>query len=352
MIRSKAALALIVAGALMGCGSEGTSTNASAEAGKSGAPTTSAKPTGATSGAAGATTGAPSGTPTAEKKDTPAAPAAAGAIFKHMPKECEEVRAYVNIAKIFTPDTVSALDAIAGKAVAEGKDPKKGEEVLAALKEGGIEPGKAVKEVAICGNKDDAKTIVAAAVDFSKADKPADVFAKAIEKAGGKPPTKEEIDGVTYLKPADGKAWLAFVGKDTVVIGEGKEAVQAAVKGGGGEADFAEAGSHVVWAKAPKDEVDVKVVESGENFDVNVKAKVKDGAKIKSEFEKVVPELDKMVEKMAFVKPLLPAAKNAKIDVQGDIMTVTTNFPKKAIAETLNNVKDMNLKDLQKQMKF
>lgn len=347
MTRSKAAFALIVAGALMGCGSEGTSTNASAEPGKSGAAktTSSQTPSASTAGTAGAT----KGTAAPEKAN---APAAAGSVLKYMPKDCEETRAYANIAKIFPESTHAALDTLIAKGVAEGgADAKKGEEVIKVLKDGGIEPSKALKEFALCANKDDNKTVAAIGVDFSNADKPADVIAKAMETGTGVAPKREEIDGVTFLQTKDGKAWLAVIGKDTIVTSKGKDTLQAAIKGAGGEAEFAESAGHVVWVKAPSDEVDVKVKESGDNFDVVAKIKAgAQAAKVEADWTKMQPEIDKMADKMAFLKPLLPAAKNAKLTVDGEILNVTTNFPKNAIGDTLNAIKDMDFKELQKQM--
>jgi hypothetical protein len=355
MNRSKSALALIVVGALMGCGGESASTNASAEPAKSGAASSQAQGSGkAAEKPAGGTTATAAATE-AKKADAPAAtpPAAGGSLFKHMPKDCAEGRVYANIAKILTPDTHDALDKLTTKMIAEGgADAKKGDEALKALKEGGIDPAKSVREVAVCANKEDAKTLVAVNMDMSKADKPGDVFAKAMEKSTGKAPKKEEIDGVTYLQSGEGKVWLAFVGKETLLVSEGKDTLTAAVKGAGGEADFAEAPSYVLWAKMTDNNMQIMAKEAGDNFDLTIKATDKNAAKIKSEFEKVQPELDKMADKMTAFKPLLPIGKNAKVEVSGENVTATTNFPKKAIADTLNNMKDLSLKDLEKQMRF
>lgn len=355
MNRSKAALALIVVGALMGCGGENAQTNASAEPAKSGAASSQAAGSGKAAekpAAGGTATAAATEKKEPVKADAPPA-ATGGSLFKHMPKDCEEGRIYVNVAKILTPDTHDALDSLTAKLIAEGgADAKKGDEALKALKEGGIEPAKNAKEVAVCANKSDDKTVVAVSMDMSKADKPADVFAKAMEKSTGKAPKKEEVDGVTYLQTEDGKGWFAFVGKDTILISKGKDAVTAAVKGGGGEGEYAEAPSYVVWAKMTDGNVQVMAKEAGDNFDLTIKGTDKNAAKIKSEFEKVQPELDKMADKMTAFKPLLPIGKNAKVEVSGENFTATTNFPKKAIADTLNNMKDLSLKDLEKQMRF
>lgn len=362
MIRSKAALALIVAGALMGCGDDPPAGGASAEAAKSAnaaASNAASAASAASSAAAAAQSAAGAAESAAKKADDPATPApAAGSgagtgILKYMPAECPEGRVYANVAKVITPDAYPALDKWVTKAVHEGKDPKKSEEILKTLKDGGIEPIKDLKEIAMCGNKDDKLAVYAATMDMSKAANPAEVIAKAMEQGSGKAPKKEEIDGVTYLQVEEGKSWIAIVGKDTIVTSRGKDAVQAAIKGGNGGAAFADATNHVVWADMKEKDIKARVKEAGDNFDVNVVATVgKDAATAKKEFEKVLPEIDKAAEQMPVIKPLLPAVKAAKLEVNGDVLTVTTNFPKKAIGEFFTGIKDMSPDDLMKQLKI
>lgn len=353
MKRSNAALALVLVGALMGCGDGGSTAGASAEPGKSGSPASSAqaKSSGspASSGKAAAG-GASSGSPDAK----PAA-AAGGDLLKSMPKDCDEGRVYVNVGKLITGDVGTAFESMMAKSMAQAKDAKKAEEAVKTLKDGGIDPIKSLQEVAVCANKDDKKTIVAVAMDMTKADKPADVLAKTIEQASGKAPKKEEAGDITYLSEDGGKSVIAVVGKTKLVIGEDKAAVEAAAKGADGAGEFGDATSNVIWAKiAGNKQTDVTMKEAGANYDLKVSTKTgPDGAKMKDEFEKkVLPEIDKVAEKMPFVKPLLPAVKNAKLEVAGDMLNVSTSFPKAAIGEFLNTIKDMKPEDLMKMGRF
>jgi len=350
MKRSNAALALIVAGALMGgCGDEPSTGTASAEPGKSGS--AQAKNSGAPK-----TSGTPTGGKTAEAagKDPAPTPAAGGGeIIKHMPKQCDEGRVYANVGKLLSGESLATLDSLVAKGISDSKDAKKGEDALKALRDGGIDPVKSLKEVAVCANKDDKKTLVVLNVDMSKSEKPADTIAKAIEAGGEKAPKREESNGISFLQPKEGKAWIGIVGKDRIFVAEDKAMIEAAVKGGDGASEFGDAASHVIWAKMADKEISVMVKEAGADFDINVKGKVgaKEAEKAKADFEKLKPEIDKMADKLPMAKPLLPAAKNATITVDGDYATLTTKLPKAAITEFMTGLKDMKPKDLEGMMK-
>ena len=239
-----------------------------------------------------------------------------------------------------------------------GKDAKKGEEVLKVLKDGGIEPVKGTKEIAVCMTKDDSKMVVAVAMDMSKSDKPADVLAKAIETGDGKAPKREDAGDITYLmNESGGKDVLAVVGKTMLIVGKDKAAVEAAAKGAGGEAEFADATSNVVWGKIVKDNTNFFMKEAGDNYDVKVSMDDKQAAKKKEEAEKMLPTLDAQMGKMppdvqGLLKPLLPIAKNAKFDATAESLTLTTNFPKSALGEFLTAAGNAKPEDLMKNLKF
>jgi len=346
MKRSNVALALVFAGALLGCGDGGATGNASAEPGKSGAASAQAKGSSAPAGAGSVAAGK-----TAEKAADPA-PAAGGAeVLKHMPKDCDEGRVYANVGKLLGGGSAGALETLMAKNMGGSKDAKKSEEVIKVLKDGGIDPVNSLKELAVCANKDKKKTVVAAAVDFSKAEKPGDVIAKAIETGSGKAPKKEEAGDVTWLTTADNS--VIAVSKTKLLAGDDKATLEAAWKGADGASAFGDAGSHTVWADVGETKVNMK--EAGDDYDLKVSTKVGANApKMKEQFEKTLPEIDKLTAdpKMAFVKPLLPAVKNAKLDVAGEILNVVTKFPKAAISEFLTGLKDVKPEDLMKGMRF
>ncbi len=386
MKSAKAVLAFIVVGALGGCDKDNSATQASAEPGKTttsaSSQTVTAKPSGEPAGKAAAQdsdasgkvaernaappgSGSVGGSATGLPIEDPKAPVAVDAfplstdpplpaaqeLLKHMPKECDEARAYANVGKILTTDALGVLEQWAAQQVAESKDPKKSEEVLKTLRNGGIEPLKGLKQLAVCGNKDDKLTVVAVNMDMSKADKPADVLAKAIEVATGKAPKKEVVDGVTYLQDEGAGKWLAVIGKDTLLAGRSKELLQAAAKGPGGEKDFADAASHVIWANVTDKQVQVRVREVGEAFDVKAKWNAgASAAKQKAEFDKIVPALDKVAEKMPMIKPLIPTVKGTKLEAKGETLVANATLTKAAMNEFLNGLKGLKLEDIKKQI--
>ncbi len=357
MKRSNAALALVFAGALtcgFGCGDGGSKTGASAEPAKSGAAATTG--TAKSSGAQAKSSGAPATTGTAKTDAGGATSTATADVLKHMPKDCDEGRVFVNLGKLLAGgDLGSSLDTLIGSAMAQGKpDDKKATEVMKALKDGGVDPVKDIREIAVCATKDKKKTVVAVSME-PKAEKPADVFAKALETGEGKAPTKEEKDGATFLKSGKGDGAMAIVGKNLLLIGDDQKALEAVIKGGDGAGEFGDAKSTIVWAKVDptKSKAEVVMKEAGTDYDLKVNFVAgKDAPKMKEQFEKSLPELDKMAEKMAFLKPLLPVAKNGKIDVAGENLTFATKFPKDAIANFMKEASKTDPKEIMKGLKF
>jgi hypothetical protein len=335
---------LAVALVVLGCGDGGAGAKASAEPGKSGA--ASAAPKG--SAAPGAK---PGDKPESKPGDKPADKPAAGGVdvLKHMPKDCDEGRIFVAASKLISAESADILNGLTTQGLAQSKDAKKSEEVVKILKDGGIEPMKQLTDVAMCMGKEK-KTVMVAAVDFSKADKPADTIAKALEAGDGKPWKREDAGDVVYLSNPDGKSVMAVVGKAAVVIGDTKELVEAAVKGPDGGAAFGDARSHVVWAKMVEDDTTVTLKEAGENHDLKISMKDKNAAKMKEDMEKMAPMADEFAKKEPMVAPLLPIAKNAKATVEGEVLTLTTSFPKNTLADFLKGLKDKKLADIMKSM--
>lgn len=354
--------ATAMTGALaLGCGDSGgakpdsSSKPASSSASNSGSAkpmaNNSAKPT--TSSAPGSSTGAP----------TMAAAGPAGDSIKFMPKTCDEGRIFVNLGKLLGGDVGKAAEGMQEKLVSSlassgkpGDD--KANKVLAALKDGGIEPIKAARELSVCAGKGD-KAVVAVAMDFSGAKgKPADVFAKAMEASSGKAPKKEDEDGITYLTNDKNKV-MAFVSPSVIVLGDSKEAIKPVAKGGDGAADFGDASTYVVWAKiipSPNNPVDVTIKESGANYDLKALfappgadgaafKKDPDGTikKFNDEIAKIAPKLDKTPFKAA-----TDAVKNAKLAKDGERMSLTTSFPQAMLAELAKAASSADPKDLMK----
>lgn len=311
----------------------------------------------ATSTTTGSSTAA---APTLSAPTTPPAPPApsvpdptAVGIMRYVPAQCEAARIYANLGKILSPEAYSALETFFANALGGQKDAAKTKELVKILRDGGIDPVKGMRELAICASSDESRAVNVSSVDMSKAKDPAEVFAKALEKLNGSKPASEVVNGVTILEVNGGKGFLAVVGKDTLIGSQNKDVVKALLKGdGSGAAAFGDAVKHLAWAKVSDKNVEVVIDESGKELVANVKMTLgKDAAGTKDMLEKqILVNIDKLVEKMPLLKPLLPLAKNAKIEVKGDDLLISTHFPKSAINELIVSVKDLDLAELRKKL--
>lgn len=273
--------------------------------------------------------------------------------MKYVPAQCEAARIYANLGKILSPEAYSALETFFANALGGQKDAAKTKELVKILREGGIDPVKGMRELVICATSDESRAVNVSSVDMSKAKDPAAVFSQALEKLNGTKPASEVVNGVTILEVNGGKGFLAIVGKDTLIGSQNKDVVKALLKGdGSGAAAFGDALKHLAWAKVTDKNVDVVIDESGKELVAQVKMTLgKDAAGTKEMLEKqVLVNIDKLVEKMPLLKPLLPVAKNAKIEVKGDDLLVNTHFPKSAINELIVSVKDLDLDELRKKL--
>jgi len=334
-------LVLVAAGALaVGCGDKAASTSASAEPAKSAA---------AAGGSAKPAADAP-------KAAAVAAPAA-GDSLKYMPKDCASGRVYLGAKKLLANvgDATGLQTKILEQlAKSDKEDDKKATEVLAVFKEGGIDPVSALQEMAVCANTGN-KVVVAISMDMGKVEKPADLFAKAMEKGSGKAPTKEEVDGVTYLTNEKGNV-MGFPGGGIVLMADDKASVTAIAKGAPGAADFADASSHLIWAKITEggQNVDFGLKESGDNLELKVVAAMSgpQGDALKKDPAGTIKQMESMATSMlpklesGPLKAVVPAIKNAKFAAEGDKLSVSSSFPKASLQELIKSVSETSMQDL------
>jgi hypothetical protein len=338
-IQRSLGLVLVAAGALaVGCGDKAATTSASAEPAKSGAAANgSAKPA----------------------ADAPkvAAAAAPGDALKYMPKECASGRVYLGAKKLFA--NVGDVGGLQTKildqlAKSDKEDDKKATEVLAVFKEGGIDPVSALQEMAVCANTGN-KVVVAISMDMGKVDKPADLFAKAMEKGSGKAPTKEEVDGVTYLTNEKGNV-MGFPGGGVVLMADDKAAITAIAKGAPGGSEFADATSHLIWAKITEggQNVDFAIKEAGDNLELKVVAAMSgpQGDALKKDPAGTIKQMESMASSMlpklesGPLKAVVPAIKNAKFAAEGERLSVTSSFPKASLQELIKSISETSMQDL------
>jgi hypothetical protein len=358
---------LVVAGlAVVGCDEgkgAGPEAKGSATAKATGAAT--AKATGqaastaaatGTAAASAAATGAPSAAPTATA-DAPAGGSsyAAGDVVKYMPKDCDAGRVFVNLGKFMGYGGANAA-AVQAKLLSMAGDPKvaKG---LDALKAGGFDPAKSLKEVAICATKNDDNVVVAVGMDAPT--KPGNEVIEKFFEAIGEKANKKEEGGATFFTNTKGDRELTLA-KPTVLLITGKGKSLALAKGGDGAGEFQQ-GSNVIWAKiipGAGESVDVTLAEAGANLDLTVGVVEKRmGDKLKKdaagEIKKAETELKKMsdgLEKSPF-KPAAEVLKALKITAEGDKLVVKASVPSTVLADLMKAVADAKPEDL-KGMRF
>jgi hypothetical protein len=288
--------------------------------------------------------------PAATVADVPPA-APQSEVLKHMPKDCDEGRVYANVGSLLRGGSAEALESLIAHSLADKKDSKKSEEVLKVLQKGGIAPMSALKELAVCASKDTKRTVIAAAVDFSQAGKPGDVIARAIKIGSGKAPKQEEAGDVTWLTTADNS--VLAVSKSKLLAGDDRALVEASWNGTDGAAAFGDATRDTLWASVGDTKVSLRERGDDYHLDVSVRAGTT-AARMKEQFESMRPEIDKLVSdpNTAFLEPLPPAVKNAKLGVDGEMLHVATTFPRAALREFLANLGRMKPEDLMKGLRF
>jgi hypothetical protein len=288
--------------------------------------------------------------PTPAAAPEPVGQAAPGSLLDRMPKKCDG-RAYIQIEKLFTGDSAASFSALLDKGLAKNKSATHADEVFAALKAGGVDPVKQVKEIAVC--EGGGKELVAVQIDLSKAKDPGATLEKAIKAGDGEAPKKETVGDVTYLSSQKSDDVLAVVGKTTLLFGKDRATVEEAAKGGSRGAGYADAASYVVWVDAPDAKGKGTLRESGSDFVLD--ASVVD-ARLVREKESIMQKLKEVEANVGklpgalqtLIKPLLPALRATKVSSEADTLKITTTFPKKTVPDVLAAAKKLGPDELAK----
>lgn len=287
---------------------------------------------------------------------------AGGSIFKYMPATCEMGRVYVNVAKLLSGDEVQKnLGAFQEKMLASmgGADAAKGQEVVKVLKDGGFEPGRDLREIAVCiGAKSEPPVLVISMSD--KVKEPLQLMASAMEKGGKPKPTVAKEGDLTIMTQTGEDGALAEVAPGIILIGKDKEAVTKLAKGGDGADAFGEASKHLVWASINPGEkepsVDGTLSDVADKYELKVGVQMKgpQAEAMKKDPAKFAKEMEGMAQKVAAdlekgpLKPLAEHIKAAKFAVEGDKLMVTASVPKAAITDTSKAVAEAKPEDLMK----
>ena len=285
----------------------------------------------------------------------PVGQAPAGSLLDRMPKTCSKGRVYVQVEKVLSGDAAASISGLLDAGFKKNKDKTHADEVFAALKAGGVDPIKQIKELAVC--EDGKNDLVAVTIDMSKVKDPATTLEKAIKAGDGEPAKKEVVGDVTFLSSTKSDDVLAVVGKNVLVFGKDRASVEAATKGGTKGAGFADAASYVVWVDMPQEKGRGTLKESGDTFVLDAAVAdaslVREKEGIMSKLAQVDANVGKLPAAMqSIVKPLLPAIKNVKLSSEADTLKITTTFPKKTIPDVLAAAKKLGPEELSKAVRF
>ncbi len=287
----------------------------------------------------------------------PVGQAAPGSLLDRMPKACPMGRVYVQVDKVLSGDAAASVAGLIDSGFKKNKDKTHADEVFAALKAGGVDPVKQIKELAVCQTGGPTGDMVAVTIDMSKVKDPAATLEKAIKAGDGEAPKRETAGDVTFLASAKSDDVLAIVGKNTLVFGKDRASIESATKGGTKGVGFADAASYVVWVDIPPAKGRGTVKESGDSFVLDAAFVDPSLVREKEDIMKKLSQIDQNVGKLpagmqSLVKPLLPVIQNTKISSEADTLKLTTTFPKKTVPDVLAAAKKLGPDELAKAVRF
>jgi hypothetical protein len=262
-----------------------------------------------------------------------------GDVLKHMPARCERGRAYANLDELLAGGGTQALAKLAQSKLPLNEDGDRMRAIVAAFEESGANPYAALKEVAFCFDKSDRASVAALRIDLSKIDKPSEVLIKSLTKRGGAPRKVETAAGLTWVEDREGN--VIAIGEDLVLFGNSREAVESGAGRNVGASGFAGATNSLAWVRLDDGSATLTVV--GDDLDVELDVLLGPAAaNAMASWQILVPQLDKLLEspKLAALRPLLPAAKRAKVSIAGDRAQVSSRMAKAVVREVLQGLAD------------
>ena len=287
-----------------------------------------------------------------------------GDVLKHVPKQCDLARAYVDYAGLLSDPALKVhADKIDDKIAQglKGDQGKKAEEALKILKKAKIDPGKDIKEFAVCANdKDDVVAVVGG--DFAGKDVLGAIQKlAALDDDSDKEMKKKDGDGFSYLK-GKGKGVIAQLTPNVFAIADSVDDFADLVKANDQSSKF-DAGKGrllVVKGASKKDGIDdgeVELTNKGDNLELGVTATLsgkamkdiagsKDPDQAKQMIKATLQELAKMVDKSP-ASDLADDLRDAKVKIDGNTLSVTMKIPNKDLASALQQLIDMNESDLE-----
>lgn len=265
-----------------------------------------------------------------------------GGVLQHMPARCETGRAYLNLDELLADGGAALVGTLVETKLPEREDSKGLRTILDAFRKAGKDPVAALKEVALCFNKPQGDSVAALRIDMGDTEKLAELMAETIERREGKPPKVDTASGFTWIERSDGKT-LAM-GENLILMGDVRKNVESAARGGVAARDFGDAARYLFWLSVRENDTTVRVSAIGDDLDFQLRTLAgPNAASTASSIKTMMPQLETMVAgdpKAAPLRSLLPAARRANIQTEGDSLTVSTRMPKSVVRELLQGLVD------------
>ena len=287
-----------------------------------------------------------------------------GDVLKHVPKSCGLARAYVDYAGLLADPALKVnADKIDDKIAQglKGDQGKKAEQALKILKKAKIDPGKDLREMAVCADGEQDVTLVIGG-DFAGKDVLGALQKLSeIDDDSTKELKKKDGDGFSYLK-GKGKGIIAQLTPNVFAISDSVDTFADLVKPND-QSDKFDAGKGrlvVVKGASKKDGVDdgeLEITNKGDNLELGITATLsgkalkdiagtKDPDQAKTAIKQTLQQLAKMVDKSP-AADLADDLRDAKVKIDGNTVSVTMKIPNKDLANALQQLVDMNENDLE-----
>jgi hypothetical protein len=281
-----------------------------------------------------------------------------GDVLEHISQKCAAGRIYVNLGAISKDPVVKPTFKKLDDKIAEsmkGKDGEKFEAAMKALADADIDPGKDVREIAMClvAKKN---IVLAVGGDFAGKD-PLAALQKAAVAAEEEKPKKKEVDGVSYLQTE--KVAIGLVTPNVIVFSEDVDVFGELAKKQKVSDDW-NAGENRLMAFAVKGVekgIDVVATFTDEGKEVKAQASIEvsgpDAAKMKSDPKGFAKGIKEFVVKSADKldgTPLSSIAddlRDVKVKVDGNVVTMTATISDKHMALALKKLMDSSEQELE-----
>lgn len=284
-----------------------------------------------------------------------------GAAARYLPADCQQGRAYVNAGSLLA---IAGAEAAAVQEhfalVVDAKGNAK--QALKTLLDGGIDPARDLREIAVCARGGD-DVVIAFGVDLAQAKgDPLDLIIRAAQTQG-ETLEKRKAGTLEYVPvpKEQGGGVFARLSPSVIVTAKTPGLLEEAARGEGATR-FSQAIRHLVFtdlAMAPDSRLNVRVLEGSDHLALSGEVTVtgtetsrmkKDPKAFLAEMQQRLGGIAKELESTAF-KALAPDVRKAKLSMEGDLLRVEATAPKTRVRELFVAARSANSEDLGRLMR-